>query len=156
MIDLNNIETGLDEEYHFLTIIKSVDSALLYEKRISMDIIDYMRNYIDELVSEDKRIVFFLYVSYCSINYIKAIVKTIKDLDQPIKLNIRVLPILEILNTMEEDINRIEDESEEGIKAQTILDLDGRECDVASEVDKTKNLVKKFEVLNDFVRVLFE
>ena len=148
-INKNKIET------HILTLFRTIDTVNASEKRICIDIIDYMREFIHKEVSEDDEIIFFIYVSNCALPYLKPLIKTIIELDQPIKTTVRVASLESIMNTVEGLLRTIEESTEYILKSQTIIDLSPEQINTEEIAKNSYDLLKKFEVLNDFERVKF-
>ena len=140
-------------ERHLLIITRILDTINTSNKRISLDIINYMRDFINQLVSEDKEVFFDIYASYCSIPYLKAIVKTLNELDQPLKIKVKITSIEDIMNIVEEYLTQKDAVGKYYLKSRTIIDLTAREETTLELVKISSRLLKKFEVINDFERI---
>ena len=140
-------------EVHIIVLTRVIDIVRADEKRISISLVNYMRSFIEQEVSEDKKILFSVYVTNCALPYLKTLIKTINELDQPVKIKLRVTSLDNCMNIIEEQITGMEGGSEYYLKTRTVLDLNPSTDTTIELVRICTEVAKRFEVLNDFEKI---
>jgi hypothetical protein len=147
-------ENKIFKKNHFLLISRISEIPREETSRNNLILINKLRDYIASYIVLEEESYIHLYFTYCSIPYMQVIVKIFNELKTTYKIRVSIGSSEVLLNKIEKDLTKAE--QEDFITIKSVINLNKKESIITIINEQLLYLLTKFEINNNFERIELE